>query len=65
MGLRARILQSVSGECGPATKAVLRGLCRDEKQRETFPEIFRELLASRALVMIGARKNATYGPGKP
>lgn len=64
MGLRARILRSVSGACGPATKAVLRWLCRNEKQRGLFPEVFRELLSSGALVMIGTRKHATYGPAR-
>lgn len=61
MGLRARILKSVSGVCGNASKAVLRGQARDERQRTAFPEVLRELLASGELVMYGDKRGAVYG----
>jgi len=64
VGLKARILRCVAplpDGPGPATKAVLRGLCRDDKQRAAFPAVLRELLGAGELLIYGERKGARYG----
>ena len=47
--------------CGPATKAVLRGQCRNSWQRYKFNEILRGMLDAGELEMFGERKGARYG----
>jgi hypothetical protein len=62
--LRARLLRAVSGDAGPAVKAVLRGLARHHGALEEFEATFRAMLADGALKMYGQRKAARYGvPG--
>jgi hypothetical protein len=63
MGLQARIL-AVTTETGPRKRSVLEGLCRTDRQRRTFSDIFHRMLESGVLVMFGRRRGATYGPPK-
>jgi hypothetical protein len=63
MGLQARIL-AVTTETGPRKRSVLEGLCRTDRQRRTFTDIFQRMQDSGALVMFGQRRGATYGPPK-
>lgn len=62
MLLRTRLLRTVSGDCGPTNKNVLRGLAKAHGQLQQFANTFRGLLDSGQLVMYGTRKAAVYGP---
>lgn len=57
MKIGRRIVQSIH-EAGPASRAVIQGLARDERLGD---EILGALLESGALVMIGDKKGAVYG----
>lgn len=64
MGCRSRILKAAAPMpegCGPATKAVLRGIARAHGFADRFEGIFRGLLDSGELVISGGRKCAVYG----
>lgn len=64
MLLRTRLIRTVSGDCGPANKNVLRGIAKAHGQLQQFANTLRGLLDSGALVMYGTRKGAVYGmPG--
>lgn len=61
MKLRARLLRSLAGGCGPASKNVLRGMALYHGYtREEFKETFAAMLADGEIVMIGDRRGATY-----
>lgn len=60
MGLHARIMKVVT-ESGPRPRAVLLGLCRDDKQRGQFDAVFAAMLDAGELRKFGARKDASYG----
>jgi len=66
MKLRTRLLRIVSGDCGPASKNVLRGIARAHgyPSDHEFNRALRELLDAGELVMRGKRKGAVYGPPK-
>jgi len=64
MGLRSRILaviRPLPDGGGPATKATLRGLSRNDKQRRDFMTVFTNLLLRGEIVITGGRKAARYG----
>jgi hypothetical protein len=64
MGLRSRILaviRPLPEGGGPATKATLRGLCRNDKQRRKFMTVFTNLLFRGEIAITGGRKTARYG----
>jgi hypothetical protein len=64
--LRARLLRIVSGDGGPASKTVLRGIARHRGELDQFAGIFRAMLDAGELVMYGDRKGALYGtPDRP
>lgn len=60
--LRTWLLRTVSGDCGPASKNVLRGIAKAHGLLEQFERTFRKMLAAGELVMYGTRKDAVYGP---
>lgn len=62
MKLRTRLLRAVSGDCGPASKNVLRGIARACGKVTEFDKTFHSMLAAGELHMHGARKSAVYGP---
>lgn len=62
MKLHTRLLRAVSGDCGPASKNVLRGIAIGCGKRAEFEKTFRAMLGAGELVMRGARKNSVYGP---
>lgn len=62
MLLRTRLLRTVSGDCGPASKNILRGIAKARGQLPLFAKVFRALVDAGELVMYGERKNAVYGP---
>ena len=64
MKLRARLLRTVTGPCGPANRNILRGIARAHGFAESFDETFRSMLESGELVMYGRRKGAVYGTPK-
>lgn len=61
--LRTWLLRAVAPDHGgPATKNILRGIARHHGLLEQFDRTFRKMLATGELVMLGKRKNVTYGP---
>lgn len=62
MLLRTRLLRTVSGDCGPASKNILRGIAKAHGQLQQFTNTMRDLLDAGELVMYGQRKDAVYGP---
>jgi len=44
MLLRTRLLRTVSGDCGPANKNVLRGIAKAHGQLPSFTKVLRALL---------------------
>lgn len=61
MLLRTRIMRAVSGDCGPASKNVLRGIAQACGKVTEFDRTFRAMLAAGELVMRGTRRGAVYG----
>jgi hypothetical protein len=64
MKLRARLLRVVTGGCGPATKATLRGIARAHGLEEEFDDTFGAMLVAGQLVMFGDKRGARYGVSK-
>ncbi|HZF19525.1 MAG TPA: hypothetical protein VE008_07440 [Burkholderiales bacterium] len=64
VSLRKRILACVAPlpeAGGPRPREWIERVCRTEREREVFDQVFGELLEARQLVMVGIRGGAKYG----